>query len=128
MGGSVKAIEERFMQHEIEDAAYRINEGIEDGGRIVVGVNKFASERDEPVELQGIDPELARRQVERTKRIRAERDQGVVDKALAALGEAARSGDNLLYPMKDALAAYATLGEVSDVLREVFGEYEPRAL
>ncbi|MGH2735484.1 MAG: acyl-CoA mutase large subunit family protein [Actinomycetota bacterium] len=128
MGGAVEAIEQGWMKHEIEDAAYLINRGVEDGSRIVVGVNKFVAGKEEALELHNLDPELERRQFERTQRVRAERDQGAVDKALTALGEAARGKENLLYPMKDALASYATLGEVSDALREVFGEYEPRAL
>ena len=72
-----------------------------------------------------LDPELEQRQVERLERVRGERDQRAVDAALESLSQAARGSDNLLYPMKDALGAYATLGEVSDTLREVYGEYEP---
>jgi methylmalonyl-CoA mutase N-terminal domain/subunit len=75
-----------------------------------------------------LDPELQQRQLDRLERTRRERDQGAVDAALKQLEEAARGSDNLLYPMRDALAARATLGEVSDVLREVFGEYEPSAI
>jgi methylmalonyl-CoA mutase N-terminal domain/subunit len=92
-----------------------------------VGVNKFELDQEEPVELHSLDPELQRRQIERTKKVRAERDQGEVDAALKSLEEAARGTDNLLHPMREALAAYATLGEVSDVLRGVFGEYEPES-
>jgi methylmalonyl-CoA mutase N-terminal domain/subunit len=124
MGGAVEAIESGWMKREIEDAAYRVMQGIEDGSRVVVGVNKFESE-EEPVELYRLDPELERRQVERLVRVRDERDQGAVDKALKELEDAARGTDNLLHPMRAALSEYATLGEVSDVLRGVFGEYEP---
>ena len=124
MGGAVEAIESGWMKREIEDAAYRVMQGVEDGSRVVVGVNKFESE-EEPVELYRLDPELERRQVERLVRIRDERDQGAVDKALKELEDAARGEENLLHPMRDALSQYATLGEVSDVLRGVFGEYEP---
>ena len=127
MGGAVDAIETGWMKTEIEDSAYKIAMGIESGERIIVGVNKFALDQEEEVELHALDPDLARSQVERTSKIRAERDQGAVDKALKQLEEAARGTDNLLYPMKEALASYATLGEVSDVLRGVFGEYEPVA-
>ena len=127
MGGAVEAIEAGWMKGEIEDSAYKVAMGVESGDRVVVGVNKFALEQEEDVELHELDPELARRQVERTQKIRDERDQGAVDRALKELEEAARGSDNLLYPMKEALAAYATLGEVSDVLRGVFGEYEPVA-
>ena len=124
MGGAVEAIEAGWMKSEIEESAYKIAMGIESGDRIVVGVNRFALEQEEEVELHALDPELARRQVQRTQQVRADRDQAAVDRALKELEAAARGTDNLLYPMRDALAAYATLGEVSDVLRAVFGEYE----
>jgi methylmalonyl-CoA mutase N-terminal domain/subunit len=125
MGGAVEAIEAGWMKNEVEDSAYKITQGIESGDRIVVGVNKFALDQEEDVELHALDPELQRRQIERTQRVRAQRDQEAVDAALKQLDETARGTGNLLYPMRDALAAYATLGEVSDVLRKVFGEYEP---
>ncbi|HEV2756197.1 MAG TPA: methylmalonyl-CoA mutase family protein [Actinomycetota bacterium] len=128
MGGAVEAIESGWMKNEIEDAAYRVTQGIESGERVVVGVNKFVAEREEDVELHSLDPELERRQVARTQKVRGERDQAAVDAALKSLADAARGDDNLLYPMREALAAYATLGEVSDVLRDAFGEYEPKAL
>jgi methylmalonyl-CoA mutase, N-terminal domain len=128
MGGAVEAIESGWMKDEIEDSAYRFVQAVESGSRPVVGVNEFVAPEDEPVELHRLNPELDRKQIEGLQRIRGERDQAAVDAALKTLGEAARGGDNLLYPMKEALAGYATLGEVSDVLREVFGEYEPRAL
>ncbi len=124
MGGAVAAIERNWMKSEIEDAAYRIAQGIESGERIVVGVNKFQLEEDEPVELLELDAGLQRRQVERLAEVRSGRDQAAVDAALKSLEEAARGTDNVLYPMREALAAYATLGEVSDVLRGVFGEHE----
>jgi methylmalonyl-CoA mutase N-terminal domain/subunit len=126
MGGAVEAIEEGWMKREIEESAYKITTGIEDGSRIVVGVNKFTSEAEE-VELHKLDADLERNQVERLQRVRAERDPGAVKKALEALRDAARGSDNLLYPMREALAQYATLGEVSDVLRSEFGVYEPGA-
>ncbi|MGH2751969.1 MAG: acyl-CoA mutase large subunit family protein [Actinomycetota bacterium] len=125
MGGAVEAIERGWMKAEIENTAYRVAQGIEDGSRPIVGVNRFAASSEEPVELHGLDPELEQRQIERIERVRSERDQGAVDAALERLTEAAQNDRNLLYPLKEALAAYATLGEVSDTLREVFGEYEP---
>lgn len=127
LGGGIEAVATGWMKAEIEDAAYRIAQGVEGGTRPVVGVNRFVSEQEEPVEIIEADPELARRQMERTQRVRRERDQAQVDAALKSLEEAARSTDNLLYPMREALAAYATLGEVSDVLRDAFGEFEPGA-
>jgi len=125
LGGAVEAIEQGWMKHEIEEAAYRIAQDVESGERVVVGVNRFGVQHEESMQIQEFDPELQRRQVERTDRIRRDRDQEAVDTALKALEEAARGADNLLNPMREALAAYATLGEVSDVLRGVFGEYEP---
>ena len=125
MGGAVEAIESGWMKAEIEDSAYRIMQGVEDGSRVVVGVNRFESEEEDPVELYELDPGLQQTQIDRVQKVRAERDQAAVDAALKSLEEAAKGSDNLLYPMREALAAYATLGEVSDVLRGVFGEYEP---
>jgi methylmalonyl-CoA mutase N-terminal domain/subunit len=125
MGGAVEAIESGWMKAEIEDAAYRITQGVEDGSRVIVGVNRFRAEQEEPVELYELDPKLQQGQIDRVQKVREERDQAAVDAALKSLEEAARGTDNLLYPMREALAAYATLGEVSDVLRGIFGEYEP---
>ena len=126
LGGAVEAIDSGWMKKEIEEAAYRIAKTVESGDRVVVGVNRFTGGAQEPVELQSVEPGLQRGQAERLASIRGQRDQAAVDAALKAVQEAARGGDNLLYPMRDALGAYATLGEVSDALREIFGEYEPR--
>jgi methylmalonyl-CoA mutase N-terminal domain/subunit len=125
MGGAVSAIEAGFFQDEIHEAAYRINQGVESGERVVVGVNRFVDPEDQPVEIQTIDEEDVARQVERVRRLREERDDAAVTAALARVEETARGTDNLLPPMKDALRARATLGEVSDALRRVFGEYRP---
>ncbi len=127
MGGAIAAIESGWVKREIEEAAYLVHRGVESEERIVVGVNRYAVDEEEPIEVQELDPELARRQVERLEAVRKERDQPAVDAALKALEEAARGSDNVLYPMRRALAAHATLGEVSGVLRDVFGEYEPAA-
>jgi methylmalonyl-CoA mutase N-terminal domain/subunit len=126
MGGAVAAIEAGWIQEEIHEAAFRIHQGVEAGDRVVVGVNRFQEQEEEPVELLRLDQEAVRRQVERLEALRGERDQGAVNRALKEVDQAARGTDNLLYPMRDALAARATLGEVSDVLRRVFGEYRPR--
>jgi methylmalonyl-CoA mutase N-terminal domain/subunit len=124
MGGAVDAIEAGWMKGEIEDSAYKIAQDVDSGERVVVGVNKFVQEQ-QPVDLMKLDPELQQRQLDRLAEVRANRDQAAVDAALKSVSEAAKGGDNLLYPMREALAAYATLGEVSDALRDVFGEYEP---
>ena len=125
LGGAVAAIEARFMQDEIDQAAYADAKAVEDGEKVVVGVNRFVDELHEPAEVFPIDVELQQAQVERTRRVRAERDQSAVDASLANVAAAARGSENLLVPMKGALAAMATLGEVSDVLRAEFGTYEP---
>jgi methylmalonyl-CoA mutase N-terminal domain/subunit len=125
MGGAVAAIEAGWMQDEIHEAAFRIQEGVESGERVVVGVNRYVDETEEPVELLEIDQEAVRRQIDRVGELRRSRDQGTVDRALKEVEETARGTDNLLYPMREALKARATLGEVSDALRRVFGEYQP---
>jgi methylmalonyl-CoA mutase N-terminal domain/subunit len=125
MGGAVAAIESGYYQDQIHDAAFRIQQGIESGERVVVGVNRFVDADERPVQLQGISDDEVRMQVERLRELRAARDPASVEGALAAVGAAARGTDNLLPPMKEALRARATLGEVSDVLRDVYGEYRP---
>jgi methylmalonyl-CoA mutase N-terminal domain/subunit len=125
MGGAVAAIEAGYMQDEIEAAAYAYAKAVDAGEKVVVGVNRFVEEEAEPVEVFPVDPELQRVQAERVRRVRAERDQEAVRRALDDLRDAARGTQNILYPMKEALRHRATLGEVSDVLREVFGTYQP---
>ncbi len=125
LGGAVDAIEGQFMQQEIEQAAYAYAKDIDSGHKVVVGVNRFVDEVEAPADVFPIDAELQRAQVERVGRVRAERDQDGVDAALADIEAAARGTQNLLAPMKVALARMATLGEVSDVLRGVFGEFHP---
>jgi methylmalonyl-CoA mutase N-terminal domain/subunit len=125
MGGAVSAIEAGYLQDEIEQAAYETAKAVDAGEQVVVGVNRFAEAAPEETEIFPIDPALQASQVERTRRFRAERDQAGVDKALADVAAAARGTANLLVPMRAALKARATLGEVSDVLREAFGVYQP---
>jgi methylmalonyl-CoA mutase, N-terminal domain len=125
MGGAVGAIEAGFYQDEIAEAAFRIQEGIESGERVVVGVNRFEDAEEQPVETQRIGAEEVARQVQRVRTLRTSRDRVAVDRALADVESKARGDGNLLSPMKEALRARATLGEVSDVLRTVFGEHRP---
>jgi methylmalonyl-CoA mutase N-terminal domain/subunit len=128
MGGSVEAVENRFMQREIEDAAFRYQREVETEERIIVGVNRYqgGGEGDDEMELHSVDESIRERQVERLTELRDTRDNATVEKSLARLKTAAESGgENLLYPMKEALSEYATVGEVSDTLRGVFGEYRP---
>jgi methylmalonyl-CoA mutase N-terminal domain/subunit len=125
LGGAVEAIEAGFFQDEIAEAAFRIQQGIESGKRVVVGVNRFEDADEPPVEIQRIGAEEVTRQVARVRELRASRDRAAVDRSLEDVEAAARGTRNLLPPMKEALRARATLGEVSDVLRAVFGEYQP---
>ena len=113
------------MQDEIEQAAYEYAKAVDQGEKVIVGVNKFVEDTSEPAEVFPIDPELQREQAERVKRTRAERDQAGVDAALEDVRAAARGTQNLLVPMKEALKRRATLGEVSDVLRAEFGVHQP---
>jgi methylmalonyl-CoA mutase N-terminal domain/subunit len=123
MGGAVAAIEQGFFQDEIHEAAYSMQRAIESSERVVVGVNRFVEEADVQVDLQALSEEEVTRQVERVRSLRQGRDAVAVDAALARVAETARGTGNVLVPMKEALRLRATLGEVSDVLREVFGEY-----
>jgi methylmalonyl-CoA mutase N-terminal domain/subunit len=125
MGGAVAAIEQGFYQDEIHEAAYRMQRQIESGERVVVGVNRFREPEERQPEILRIPEEEVARQVERVRALRASRDQAAVARALAAVEEAARGTENLLPPLKEALRARATLGEVCDVLRRVFGEHRP---
>jgi len=125
LGGAVAAIEARFMQDEIESAAYSFAKAVDDGEKVVVGVNKFTDAETEPPDVFPIDIKLQQAQIDRTKSVRAARDQAAVDTALADIAQTAKGDGNLLIPMKAALRAMATLGEVADVLRGEFGVYSP---
>jgi methylmalonyl-CoA mutase N-terminal domain/subunit len=125
MGGAVSAIEAGFMQDEIEQAAYTYAKSIDDGERIIVGVNKYVDDAPEPGEVFPIDPEMQRHQAERTAKLKASRHQAEVDALLEDVRSAARGTQNLLVPMKEALRRRVTLGEVSDALRDVYGVYQP---
>jgi len=125
MGGAVAAIDAGFYQDEIHESAFRIQQAIEQGDRVVVGVNRFQVGEAPPPDLQRIGDEEVARQVARVRDLRATRDAASVERRLAALADAARGPHNVLPDMKEALRARATLGEVSDALREVVGEYRP---
>jgi len=126
LGGAVAAIEQGFTQHEIEDAAYEHERRVEAGERVVVGVNRFTEDESgsEEIQLYRLDPEAERRQVERTKRVRQERDAAGAEAALAQVRDAARGAQNLLPPMRQALAADCTVGEICGALRKEFGTYD----
>jgi methylmalonyl-CoA mutase N-terminal domain/subunit len=128
LGGAVKAIETGFQKSEIERSAYGIAQSIDSGERVIVGVNKFTlgpGEADEAYEPLRVDPAIEAQQRERLARLRSERDGAAVARELQALRLAAEGTDNVLYPMKRALAARATVGEVCHALRAVWGVYQP---
>jgi methylmalonyl-CoA mutase N-terminal domain/subunit len=123
MGGTLAAIEGGFQQRQIQESAYRVQQEIERGERIVVGVNKFRDEATVTPPIQRIDPEGERRQVAGVERVRAERDGAAWESALRRLEDAARGDDNLLPPIIEAVKAYATVGEISNRLRVAWGEH-----
>jgi methylmalonyl-CoA mutase N-terminal domain/subunit len=124
LGGAVEAIEQGFVQREIEDAAFRYQESVETCSRVVVGVNRYQEDDAEPIELHELDPEAEKRQLQRTARVRAERDAEAAERALAEVRRVARADANLLPPMREALRAHCTVGEICNVLREEFGTFD----
>ncbi|MFS8640336.1 MAG: methylmalonyl-CoA mutase family protein [Symbiobacteriaceae bacterium] len=127
MGGAVAAIERGFMQREIMEAAYRYQRDVESGRRVVVGVNKYVIEEEPPRNLLRVDPSVRERQVRRLEEVRRRRDAAEVEASLRALEQAARGTENLMPYILRCVRAYATLGEICDTLRRVFGEYRPPA-
>jgi methylmalonyl-CoA mutase N-terminal domain/subunit len=124
-GSAVDAIEAGFQKREIETSAYRVAQQIESGERVVVGVNRFALAEEEPYDLLRVDPAIEAEQTARLSKLRADRDDARWRRALSDLGRAAEGTDNVLVPMREALRARATVGEVCDVLRESWGQYHP---
>jgi methylmalonyl-CoA mutase N-terminal domain/subunit len=125
LGGAVAAIERGFQKAEIERSAYQIARQIDDGERVVVGVNKFISAGDEPYQPLRVDPSIERDQAERLARLRAARDTGQWQRRIDDLRKAAAGSQNVLVPLREALRAQATVGEVCDALRDVWGVYQP---
>lgn len=123
LGGTLAAIEKGYIQGEIQNSAYQYQKAIENNEQIVVGVNRFQSQDHTPLQPFSIDPNLERTQVERLRHVRAGRSQTDVDARLAAIDGAARSNQNLMPVILEACRAYVTIGEISDTLRKVFGEY-----
>jgi methylmalonyl-CoA mutase N-terminal domain/subunit len=123
MGGMVPAIEKGFPQREIQESAFRFQQAVERKEKVIVGVNDYVMEEKEHPILY-IDEKVAEEQVARVRALRASRDRSRVARALAGLREAAAGTDNLMPPILEASRAYATVGEMCDALREVFGEYE----
>jgi methylmalonyl-CoA mutase N-terminal domain/subunit len=126
MGGAVRAIEDGFTQRQIEDAAFAYQQGLEDDEIVVVGVNRFQSDATNEIELQRIDPNLETAQRERLAQLRADRNANEASSLLSAIREASTGDANLLPPMRRALAAKCTVGEICEVLRDVWGTYDQR--
>ncbi|MGH6981378.1 MAG: acyl-CoA mutase large subunit family protein, partial [Stellaceae bacterium] len=124
MGGMLKAVERGFVQQEIQNAAYEYQQNVDRLEQVVVGVNRFEIEEEKSVDILRIDPDLERRQVERVRALRAKRNQTPWDEALNAVEDAGRNGRNLMPAIIQAVEASATVGEISDTLRKVFGEYK----
>jgi methylmalonyl-CoA mutase N-terminal domain/subunit len=124
MGGAPAAIERGYIQKEIQDSAYRYQREIEEGKRVVVGLNRFQTEEETSANLLRVDPTVRQAQIERLQALRSDRDHDEVIRSLNALRAAAEGDQNLMTPIIAAVKAYATLGEICDVLRGVFGEYQ----
>jgi methylmalonyl-CoA mutase N-terminal domain/subunit len=125
LGGAVRCIEAGWTQRRIAESAYRFQRRIESGDRVIVGVNRFTADGEDKVEITKVGPRQQAAQARALKRLRARRDQAVVARHLAGIERAARGTDNLMPPLKAALADYVTIGECCSVLRKVWGEYHP---
>jgi methylmalonyl-CoA mutase N-terminal domain/subunit len=123
MGGIIRAVEEQYPQKEIGESAYRFQREVEQGDRLIVGVNAFKAEKDAPIEILHIDEKVAEEQKARLAQVKAERNDEAVQAALAKVEAAARGTDNMMPPVLEAVKAYATLGEICDVFRKVWGQY-----
>jgi methylmalonyl-CoA mutase N-terminal domain/subunit len=119
----LKAIERGYVQHEIQNAAYEYQQQVDHLEAIVVGVNRFEVEEEKPIPIQRIDPALEAKQIERLRALRTKRDVGPWKAALAGVEDAARSDANVMPRIVAAVEACATVGEISDAMRRVFGEY-----
>jgi methylmalonyl-CoA mutase N-terminal domain/subunit len=124
LGGVIPAIEAGLMQREIAEAAFRFQQEVDRGERTIVGVNDYVSDEPMAIPILQMDPQGYDRQVARLNRVRAERDTAAVETTLRRLRDAAHDRVNLMHPILDAVNAYATLGEITGVFRQVFGEYQ----
>ena len=124
MGGMLKAIERGYIQQEIQNAAYEYQQAVDDESAVVVGVNRFELEQEKPIPIQRIDETLEAKQVQRVRALRAKRDESAWRAALAGVEDGARSGANLMPRILAAVEANATVGEIADAMRRVFGEYK----
>jgi methylmalonyl-CoA mutase N-terminal domain/subunit len=124
LGGMLKAIERGYVQQEIQNAAYEYQQAVDRGEAVVVGVNRFTIDEEKAIPLQRIDEALERKQVERLRALRSKRDEKVWESALRGVEDAARSGENVMPRIIAAVDAFGTVGEISDSMRRVFGEYK----
>ena len=124
LGGVVAAIEQGYIQNQIEESAYRFGRAIDAGERVIVGVNRFAAQGQDGMELFELPATTAEKQVEKVRQVRANRDHAAVQRTLAAVQAAARGKDNLMPPLQAAVRSYATVGEICTELAQVFGEYQ----
>ena len=125
MGGAIAAIESGYIQREIQEASYAYQKAIDDGNKVIVGVNRFVEEGEQPTMIFRPNPASEKAQIERLNKVRAERDDAAVKASLAALAKACRTDEDLITPIVEAVKAYASVGEISDAMRDVFGEYTP---
>ena len=126
MGGMVAAVEKGYPQAEIARSSYAFQRAVEERRRLIVGVNTYANDKEQPIETLSIDKQVAEEQTRKLERLRRERDNAAVESALQALRQTAEGEGNLMPPILDATRAYATLGEMCDALRGVFGVYEEK--
>lgn len=124
MGGILAALEQKFFQSEIEKASYKFQKEVEEGKRVIVGVNEYVEKEEIPIKIVRRDPSVTKGQIEKLKVLKKERDNGRVKGTLSVLKEKANQGENLVLPILDAVKAYATIGEITDTLKEVYGEYQ----
>jgi methylmalonyl-CoA mutase N-terminal domain/subunit len=124
MGGMVAAVEEGFPQREIAEASYRFQQAVERSEKVIVGVNAYVDDGAAAIPILYIDESAADSQLRRLDEVRGRRDRARVDRALEALRTAARGTENTMYPLLECVRAYATVGEMCDALRDVWGEYE----
>jgi methylmalonyl-CoA mutase N-terminal domain/subunit len=125
IGGAVAAIESGYIQREIQESSYAYQRAVDEGKKVIVGVNKYRLEEEEPQMIFRVDPAAEKAQRKLLDGYRKRRDDGAAKAALARLGEVCRDGENLMFPIVEAVKAYATLGEICGVMREEFGDYQP---
>jgi methylmalonyl-CoA mutase N-terminal domain/subunit len=123
MGGAVSAIESGYMQREIQEASWAYQSAVDEGRKTIVGVNKYRIAEEEPQMLFRVNPEVERAQITKLDAFKKQRDRAAVDAALKRLDDVCRNGENLMFPIMEAVRVYATLGEICGVMRDAFGDY-----